>query len=112
MSTSTYSTPHEHDQHQPQSGALGVPAVYGTRDAAAYLGVAMATLRTWRHRRRGPKSFRMGGRIVYRRSALDAYIDACESADSRSNAELDPLNRDPEIKAGRMAQREVAREAA
>lgn len=83
---------------QPQGGALGAPAVYGTKDAAAYLGVAPGTLRTWRHRRVGPKSFRLGGRIVYRRRALDDYLDACEAADSRSNPDLNPLNRPQELK--------------
>ncbi|PSJ29591.1 DNA-binding protein [Streptosporangium nondiastaticum] len=63
-----------------------------TAQAAAYLGVAIPTLRTWRHRRRGPKSFRMEGHVVYRLVELDAYLDACEAADSRSNPELNPLN--------------------
>jgi helix-turn-helix protein len=96
MSPSTYSTPH--NPQRPHDGARDAPAVFSTKEAAAYLGVAAPTLRTWRHRRRGPKSFRMEGRIVYRRSALDEFIDACESADSRSNRELDPLNRPPELK--------------
>lgn len=85
--------------------AINEPAVLTTKQAAAYLGVAVATLRTWRHRRRGPKSFRMEGRIVYRRSALDAYLDACESADSRSNESLNPLNRPPEVRRGRSSGR-------
>jgi hypothetical protein len=110
MSAPTYSTS---NVPQPrQRGPLAGPAVYSTREAAAYLGVAVATMRTWRHRRRGPKSFRMEGRIVYRQSALDEYIDACESADSRSNPELDPLNRAPELKAGRSTQRASERSAA
>ncbi|WP_370421985.1 helix-turn-helix transcriptional regulator [Streptomyces sp. QH1-20] len=69
-----------------------VPAVLSTKQAAIYLGVAEATLRTWRHRRRGPRSFRIEGHVVYRRTALVAYLDACEAADSRSNSELNPLN--------------------
>jgi hypothetical protein len=110
MSAPTFTTPHV--PQQPQRASLAGPAVYSTRDAATYLGVAVATMRTWRHRRRGPKSFRMEGRIVYRRAALDEYIDACESADSRSNAKLDPLNREPEHKLGRTEQRATERSAA
>ncbi|MCZ0994372.1 helix-turn-helix domain-containing protein [Streptomyces noursei] len=71
-----------------------------TKQAAAYLGVAIPTMRSWRHRRRGPKSFRMEGHVVYRRAALDAFLDACEAADSRSNPELDPLNQARQAIAG------------
>ncbi|MFE7315639.1 helix-turn-helix domain-containing protein [Streptomyces sp. NPDC057555] len=85
MSLAVPSTP------QPHAGAPEA-VVMNTKQAAAYLGVAIPTLRTWRHRRRGPKSFRMEGHVVYRRAALDAFLDACEAADSRSNPELDPLN--------------------
>ncbi|WP_425829345.1 helix-turn-helix domain-containing protein [Streptomyces fractus] len=92
-------TPMATRERVPQHRA--VPALYSTKEAAAYLGVAVATMRTWRHRRRGPKSFRMEGRIVYRRVALDEFIDACESADSRSNPALNPLNREVERSLGR-----------
>ncbi|MFB7630667.1 helix-turn-helix domain-containing protein [Streptomyces sp. NPDC056149] len=85
MSLAVPSTP------QPQAGAPEA-VVMTTKHAAAYLGVAIPTLRSWRHRRCGPNSFRMEGKVVYRRAALDAFLDACEAADSRSNPELDPLN--------------------
>lgn len=81
------------------------PAVLRTAQAAAYLGVAVPTLRTWRHRRRGPKSFRMEGHVVYRLAELDAYLDACEASDSRSNPELNPLNRAPRPKRDRSGRR-------
>ncbi|MEU3355247.1 helix-turn-helix domain-containing protein [Streptomyces sp. NPDC037389] len=67
-------------------------AVLTTDEAATYLGVAPSTLRTWRHRRVGPPSFRMGAKVVYRLAALDAYLVECEMADSRSNPDLDPRN--------------------
>ncbi|MEO3851724.1 helix-turn-helix domain-containing protein [Streptomyces sp. B8F3] len=85
--------------------SITAPAVFSTREAATYLGVSPATMRTWRHRRRGPASFRMEGRIVYRRHALDVYLDACEAADSRSNPDLNPLNRPAEAQTGRTAHR-------
>ncbi|MEV4739818.1 helix-turn-helix domain-containing protein [Streptomyces sp. NPDC049555] len=65
-------------------------AVLATDEAATYLGVAPSTLRTWRHRRTGPPSFRIGAKVVYRLTALDAYLAECEVADSRSNPALDP----------------------
>lgn len=65
-------------------------AVLTTDEASVYLGVAASTLRTWRHRRVGPPSFRVGTKVVYRITALDAYLAECEMADSRSNPALDP----------------------
>jgi hypothetical protein len=49
----------------------------------------------WRHRRQGSPSFRMGhgGRVMYRRDLLDAWLSEQQRADSRSNPALDPLNR-------------------
>ncbi|MEU8782569.1 helix-turn-helix domain-containing protein [Streptomyces sp. NPDC048637] len=63
--------------------------------AAEYLGISPNTLYVWRHRRQGPPSFRMGGRVMYRISALDEWIIAQEQADSRSNAALNPLSQKP-----------------
>jgi excisionase family DNA binding protein len=61
--------------------------------AATYLGLTPNTLYIWRHRRRGPASFRMGGRVMYRRATLDEWIHSQEHADSRSNPEANPLGR-------------------
>ncbi|MEU4658713.1 helix-turn-helix domain-containing protein [Streptomyces sp. NPDC023723] len=65
--------------------------------AAMYMGVSVNTLYVWRHRRQGPPSFRMGpgGRIMYRRVLLDAWLLEQEQVDSRSNPELNPLNKAP-----------------
>ncbi|WP_328732786.1 helix-turn-helix domain-containing protein [Streptomyces caniferus] len=60
--------------------------------AAEYLGISPNTLYVWRHRRQGPPSFRMGGRVMYRISALNEWVIAQEQADSRSNAALSPLS--------------------
>ncbi|MEV7205248.1 MULTISPECIES: AlpA family transcriptional regulator [unclassified Streptomyces] len=68
------------------------------KGAAAYLGISPHTLYVWRHRRQGPPSFRMGprGRVMYRRTALDAWIHEQERADSRSNPALNPLSAPPQ----------------
>lgn len=63
--------------------------------AAAYLGISENTLYVWRHRREGPPSFRMGGRVMYRVSALDEWVAQQEAADSRSNHALSPLSCEP-----------------
>jgi hypothetical protein len=39
------------------------------------------TIRQWRHRNYGPRGFRVGGSVLYRRSAVDAWIRQCEAAD-------------------------------
>jgi len=43
--------------------------------AARYLGVAEQTLANWRSLGRGPKSFRLGGRVFYRLVDLEAFVD-------------------------------------
>ncbi|MGW5818266.1 helix-turn-helix transcriptional regulator [Streptomyces noursei] len=63
--------------------------------AAEYLGISPNTLYVWRHRRQGPPSFRMGGRVMYRISTLDEWVMTQEQADSRSNAALNPLSQNP-----------------
>ena len=47
-------------------------------EAAEYLSITKATLYTWRSRRSGygPPATKVGGCLRYRRSALDAWIDA------------------------------------
>lgn len=45
-------------------------------EAAEYVGLAVATLRFYRATETGPKSFRLGKRIVYKRTDLDAWIEA------------------------------------
>ncbi|MFF9126038.1 helix-turn-helix transcriptional regulator [Streptomyces sp. NPDC014889] len=67
--------------------------------AADHLGLSPNALYVWRHRRQGPPSFRMGRRVMYRVSALDAWVRAQEQADSRSNPALNPLACKPQRRA-------------
>ena len=55
-----------------------VPATLNIAEAATYLGIAKSTLYTWRTRRPGfgPRAVKAGGALRYRRSDLDAWIDA------------------------------------
>ncbi|WP_326692370.1 MULTISPECIES: helix-turn-helix domain-containing protein [unclassified Streptomyces] len=82
-----------------------VVAFLNVKRAASYLGISENTLYVWRHRRVGPPSFRMGGRVMYRVTALDEWIARQEDADSRSNPLLDPLRRGPGPRAGDVARR-------
>ena len=43
-------------------------------EAAERLRVPVPTLRYWRHKGTGPDSFRMGRRVLYRESVLDAFV--------------------------------------
>lgn len=49
-------------------------------DVEEYLGgkVSAATLRWWKHENkgRGPKSFKLGRRLVYKKADVDEWIDA------------------------------------
>jgi hypothetical protein len=45
-------------------------------DAAARLGLKVATLRAWRHQRRGPAFVRLGRAIRYLANDLDEFLKA------------------------------------
>lgn len=45
-------------------------------EAAELLRAPVATLRYWRHLGTGPRSFRLGRRVLYRSDDLRSWIDA------------------------------------
>jgi excisionase family DNA binding protein len=53
-----------------------VPDLLTIAEAAALLRAPVATLRYWRHLGTGPRSFRLGRRVLYRRDDLTAWIGA------------------------------------
>ncbi|WP_405988444.1 helix-turn-helix transcriptional regulator [Streptomyces sp. NBC_00986] len=79
-----------------QASHVSETAFLNLPKAAEYLGISPNTLYVWRHRRQGPPSFRMGRRVMYRITALDAWVRAQEQADSRSNSALNPLSQPPQ----------------
>ncbi len=48
-----------------------------TPRAADYLGLSPTTLETWRVHGKGPRFLKLGRRVLYRVSDLDAYLDSC-----------------------------------
>ena len=54
-------------------------------DAAARLGLKVATLRAWRHQGRGPAFVRLGRAIRYLVHDLDAFMDANRHAPRAGN---------------------------
>ncbi|MFJ9616164.1 helix-turn-helix domain-containing protein [Streptomyces noursei] len=75
------------------------------QNAASYMGISVNTLYVWRHRRQGPPSFRMGpgGRVMYRRDLLDAWLTEHQNVDSRSNPARDPVRKAPQRRPVRRA---------
>ena len=52
-------------------------------EVAAETTLATETLYTWRHLGTGPRSFKLGTRVVYRRSDVAAWLAAQEAATTR-----------------------------
>ena len=52
------------------------PELLTITEAAELLRAPVATLRYWRHLGTGPRSFRLGRRVLYRRADLRTWIDA------------------------------------
>lgn len=55
-------------------------------EVSAQTLVPVGTLRYWRHIGTGPESFKLGRRVVYRQSAVDAWIAAQQIATTRGGA--------------------------
>jgi excisionase family DNA binding protein len=52
------------------------PELLTITEAADLLRTPVTTLRYWRHQGIGPRSFRLGRRVLYRRDDVHAWIDA------------------------------------
>lgn len=72
------------------------PLVIREQAAAQLLGVSVATLRRWRHERRGPAFVRLGRCVGYRPSDLDSYL-ATNSVTPTSGARTDEVTPKPEL---------------
>ena len=59
---------------QPDTGRE--PELLTITEAAELLRAPVATLRYWRHLGTGPRSFRLGRRILYRSDDLRSWLDA------------------------------------
>jgi hypothetical protein len=51
------------------------PDLFTITEAAAIVRRPVATLRYWRHLGTGPRSFRLGRRVVYKAAAHPAGVD-------------------------------------
>jgi hypothetical protein len=50
-------------------------------EMAARVKRPIGTARQWRHRGFGPKGFRVGNRVMYRRSEVERWLDEQERAE-------------------------------
>ena len=50
------------------------PLHLSEKEAAAYLGVSLSTVRRWRRGKIGPAYYRVGDVLRYARGGLDAFI--------------------------------------
>lgn len=57
------------------AATLETPDLLRVEDVSRMIGVSEDTLRHWRHRGTGPRSARLGRRIVYRRRDVEGWID-------------------------------------
>jgi predicted DNA-binding transcriptional regulator AlpA len=57
-----------------------------TQAVAAKTGIPIGTLRFWRHSGRGPASFALGRKIVYRRAEVERWIAEQEASTIRGGA--------------------------
>lgn len=55
-------------------------------EVSAVLRRPLGTLRQWRHRGYGPRPIRLGGSVVYRRSAVEAFVRECEAGERGPDA--------------------------
>ena len=62
------------------------PELRTITEAAELLRAPVATLRYWRHCNTGPRSFRLGRRVLYRPDDLHVWIDALHRQDADRRA--------------------------
>jgi excisionase family DNA binding protein len=74
----------------PDQTAAREPELLTISEAAELLRVPVATLRYWRHLETGPRSFRLGRRVLYRHSDLHDWITTCRDLDKPSRRRTKP----------------------
>lgn len=56
--------------------ALEQRGFFCEKDAASFLGSKPSTLRAWRVKGKGPRFYKIGGKVFYRECDLSAWIEA------------------------------------
>jgi predicted DNA-binding transcriptional regulator AlpA len=65
------------------------PVVFVTQPEVAEMlhHTTTATLRWWRHQNRGPRSIRLGKRVLYRLSDVEEWLSAQEAETARGGVQ-------------------------
>ncbi|MGV0796181.1 helix-turn-helix domain-containing protein [Mycolicibacterium elephantis] len=72
----------------PSTAPVTDSEILNTAQVSAWLGVPPGTLRNWRSRNIGPACFKLlGGRVVYRRRAVEAWLATQEVSTKRGGVE-------------------------
>ena len=62
--------------HDTVQQCITLRVAFTTREAAAYLGLAVSTLNKWRCHGGGPTYLKLGRAVRYRHEDLDAFLTA------------------------------------
>jgi excisionase family DNA binding protein len=62
--------------------ATALPRLLTLDETAGYLRTPVATLRYWRHLGKGPRSFRVGRRVMFRREDVEGWLSERLEAES------------------------------
>jgi excisionase family DNA binding protein len=62
--------------------ATALPPLLTLDETATYLRTPVATLRYWRHLGAGPRGFRVGRRVMFRREDVEAWLSERLEAES------------------------------
>ena len=55
-----------------------------TSETAKVLRTPVETLRYWRHIGKGPRSFKLGRRVLYARDDVEAFVEAARQGGTRA----------------------------
>ena len=86
VSSHTTKEPTMTHQSHPNDPPPAADQLLTISEVAAIVRAPLATLRYWRHLGTGPRSFRLGRRVVYRAGDLRAWIDAQADASDAAAA--------------------------
>lgn len=59
----------------PQQSGPSAVSILTIEEAAEILRTPVSTLRYWRHMKRGPRAGRIGGRLMYRQTDLEQWLN-------------------------------------
>jgi hypothetical protein len=59
------------------SNKTNLPVSQTPKQVSANYGISVGTLANWRTQKRGPKYFKVGGKVLYRTQDVEAFLFSC-----------------------------------